>query len=148
MKRNLGIDIITVHISIFTFKFTCKHVSTKLACPECDKEFRAPQALRYHMVLHEQPERGAGGSYNTKDMRYSDEIKQEALELLKKYSKIETARKLKVTYSAINNWATKSKKSFKCSRCGKKLSEKAKLKNHERYACKGVKKENKHLEHH
>ena len=120
-------------------KFTCKHASTKLACPECDKEFRAPQALRYHMVLHEQPERGAGGSYNTKDMRYSDEIKQEALELLKKYSKAETAKMLKVTYSAITNWANSGKKSFKCSRCGKKLCDSTRLKKHERYACKGVK---------
>ena len=120
-------------------KFTCKHASTKLACPECDKEFRAPQALRYHMVLHEQPERGAGGSYNAKDTRYSDEIKQEALELLKKYSKAETAKMLKVTYSAITNWANSGKKSFKCSRCGKKLCDSTRLKKHERYACKGVK---------
>ena len=115
-------------------KFKCKYSGTKVACPECGKEFRDPSTLRYHMVLHEQPER-----VGTHNMRYSDEIKQEALELLKKYSKAETARKLKVTYSAITNWATKSKKSFKCSRCGKKLSEKAKLKKHERYACKGVK---------
>ena len=72
-------------------------------------------------------------------MRYSDEIKQEALELLKKYSKAETARKLKVTYSAIKNWAIKSKKSFNCSLCGKKLCDSTRLKKHERYACKGVK---------
>ena len=111
-------------------KFQCKYVSTKVACPECSKEFRNPSNLRYHMVLHDQPER-----VGTHNMRYSDEIKQEALELLKKYSKAETARKLKVTYSAVNNWDCNSKKSFNCSHCGKKMCDSTHLRRHER-ACK------------
>ena len=117
-------------------KFKCKYATTKVSCSECGREFRDPSNLRYHMVLHEQPERNG-----MQNMRYSDEIKQEALELLKKYSKAETARKLKVTYSAIKNWAIKSKKSFNCSLCGKKLCDSTRLKKHERYACKGVKDE-------
>ena len=111
-------------------KFKCKYVSTKVACPECGKEFRNPSNLKYHMVLHEQPERV--GMHN---MKYSDEIKQEALELLKKYSKAETARKLKVTYSAITNWYTSSKKSFNCNLCGKRLSDNTRLRRHEKSTC-------------
>ena len=99
-----------------------KHASDedKILCPKCGKQFRSQTNLKNHMVLHDK-----------KDEKYSKELKQEALQLIKKIGKAETARKLKIPYSAIVRWETQNKMSFSCSICGKELSEYSKLKKHE-----------------
>ena len=99
-----------------------KHASDedKILCPNCGKQFRSQTNLKNHMVLHDK-----------KDEKYSKELKQEALQLIKKIGKAETARKLKIPYSAIVRWETQNKMSFSCSICGKELSEYSKLKKHE-----------------
>ena len=90
----------------------------KILCPQCGKQFRSQTTLKRHMVLHDKKE-------------YSEELKQEALQLIKKHGKAEAARRLQIPYSAIMRWETQSIKSFSCSYCGKELSEYSKLKKHE-----------------
>ena len=92
----------------------------KILCPQCGKQFRSKQNLKQHMVVHDK-----------KEENYSKEMKQEALQLIKKHSKAEAARTLKVSYSAIKRWELQARKCFICSICGKELSEYSKLKQHE-----------------
>ena len=99
----------------------------KIQCPECGKEFRTHNNLKLHMVLHQQQE-----PYTGKFKTYSKEQKQKALLLVEKIGKAETARKMNITYSAINNWVSAAKKGYCCSECGKALSDSAELKKHER----------------
>ena len=79
------------------------------------------------MVLHQQQE-----PYTGKFKTYSKEQKQKALLLVEKIGKAETARKMNITYSAINNWVSAAKKGYCCSECGKALSDSTELKKHER----------------
>ena len=94
----------------------------KILCPhaQCGKQFRSKTNLKHHMVVHDK-----------KEENYSKEMKQEALQLIKKHSKAEAARTLKVSYSAIKRWELQARKCFICSICGKELSEYSKLKQHE-----------------
>ena len=93
----------------------------KILCPQCGKEFRSKTNLKQHMVVHDK-----------KEVNYSKELKQEALQLIKKHGKAEAARRLKVSYSAIKRWERQSSKSYSCSFCGKELSEMSKLRQHEK----------------
>ena len=92
----------------------------RILCPQCGKQFRSKPNLKQHMVVHEK-----------KEENYSKEMKQEALQLIKKHGKAEGARRLKVSYSAIKRWELQSRKCCICSICGKELSEYSKLKQHE-----------------
>ena len=96
----------------------------KILCPhaQCGKRFRSKTNLKHHMVVHDK-----------KEENYSTELKQEALQLIKKHgNKAEAARRLKVSYSTIKRWERQSSKTFSCSFCGKELSEMSKLRQHEK----------------
>ena len=56
----------------------------RILCPQCGKQFRSKPNLKQHMVVHEK-----------KEEKYSKEMKQEALQLIKKHGKAEAARRLK-----------------------------------------------------
>ena len=99
----------------------------KFFCEECGKQFANPRNLQHHMVLHQQ-----GKEYDGTPMRYSNELKVEALKLVKEVGKAETARRLNLPYSAIRNWETACKKKFPCTFCGKELSTESIREKHEK----------------
>ena len=72
----------------FTHKCILKHEQQmhasdedRILCPQCGKQFRSKPNLKQHMVVHEK-----------KEENYSKEMKQEALQLIKKHGKAEGAQ--------------------------------------------------------
>jgi len=99
----------------------------EIICKECGKQFKYPRNLKSHMVLH-----NMDTPYDGSRRQYSNEIKLEALQLVKEIGVAETARKLNLPNKAVSNWWSACKNNFNCSRCDKSFSLKCKLEEHER----------------
>ena len=108
-------------------KFQHPSEGNKIICKECGKQFKYAGSLRKHMAFHKQ-----GSTYDGKKIQYSNEIKAEALKMATELSATETALKLNIHVSAVNNWIDSFKKGHQCSKCAKNFGSRQRLTDHER----------------